>query len=60
MAIALLSVGSCFNNTRARAALCGSSSPYRPSADPTEYTETVEIVPGDDGWLGYDEPVSDF
>jgi hypothetical protein len=29
-------------------------------ADPPENTEPIEIVPYDDGWLGYDEPVFDF
>jgi hypothetical protein len=30
-----------------------------PAASP-EYTEPIEIVPYDDGWPGYDEPVFDF
>ena len=29
-------------------------------AAPAEYTEPIEIVPYDDGWLGYDGPVFDF
>lgn len=31
-----------------------------PPVAPPEYTEPIEIVPHDDGWLGYDEPVFDF